>query len=93
MKRKLRPPGTERLKPKYDKRLTSSAFKPNMRRYNQAARASGLLRQPPTHRLTDPPVCIPVDMAPMTRACGAGQGLILVHVSAQLEQLQDTCMS
>ena len=38
MKPELKPPGTERLKPKCDILLSSSAFKFNFRRYTMAPR-------------------------------------------------------
>jgi hypothetical protein len=40
MKSKLKAPGTERLKPKYDNLLSRFAFKFNLRRYNLAGLAA-----------------------------------------------------
>jgi len=43
MKSKLKAPGTQRLKLKYDKLHSSFAFKFNSRRYNKAAAAVGAI--------------------------------------------------
>ena len=42
MKPKLKPPGTERLKLRYDSLLSNSAFKFNLRRYTEGGRLDAL---------------------------------------------------
>jgi len=75
---KLKPPGTKRLKENCDVLLSTSAFIFNLRRYNVVL-----------YQIFG----VPFDRGIKMHKMAGRQGLTLIHVRAQLEQLQDTFMS
>jgi hypothetical protein len=80
----LKVPGTEHLKVTHDEPPSKFAFKFNLRRYNKdiAKDAAPFMRKASKYYESI-----------AAQLCANGQGLTLVHVRAQLEQLQDTFMS
>ena len=94
----LKAPGIKRLKPTYDKAHLNFAFKLNLRPYAMilGERMPELdipLIDPTSSRTSNGSGERSSSTGGQTSGEGSGQGLTLVHVRAQLEQLQDAFMS